>query len=163
MMLKVSFINNFKKVETFNDKATVVTLTGKILCPNFMSDCLPRKVWEWINHHPSVEVSESFMQSGLYYIIKVSGKSVCADDDTFDAKIGERIAECRTKIRIYKFMQTLTKMLCEYYHGLIFSNDVAINDTDVCSENCLLDANLRYTKLWQHERHHLTELLQKTV
>lgn len=163
MMLKVSFKDDFKKVETFNNKATVVTLTGKMLCPAFMADCLPTKVWEWINHHPSVEVSKSCMQSGLYYIIKVSGKSVCANSDTFDVKMGERIAECRAKIKLYKFMQTLTKMLCEYYHGLIFSNDVAINDVDVCSENCLLDANLRYTEFQQQERHHLTELLQKTV
>lgn len=83
--------------------------------------------------------------------------------DIFDVKMGERIAECRAKIKLYKFMQTLTKMLCEYYHGLVFSNDVAINDTDVCSENCLLDTNLRYTELLQHERHHLNRLLQKTV
>ena len=162
-MLKVSFKNDFKKVETFNDKATVVTLTGKMLCPNFMSDCLPTKVWEWIEHHPSIEVSESFMQLGHYYIIKSSGKSVCANGDTFDIKMGERIAECRAKIRIYKFMQTLTKMLLECYHGIAFGEDVAINDMDICSGNSILYTNTRYTELLEHEKHHLVELLQKTV
>ena len=162
-MLKVSFKDDFKKVETFNDKVTIVTLTGKILCPNFVSDYLPTKVWEWINHHPSVEVSESFMQSGLYYIIKVSGKSVCANDDIFDIKIGERIAECRAKIRIYKFMQALTKMLYEYYHGIVFGKDAVINDMDICSGDCILYANTKYIELLEHERHHLSGLLQKTV
>ena len=164
-MLKVSFKDDFKKVETFNDKATVVTLTGKILCPNFMSDCLPAKVWEWINHHPSVEVSESFTQSGLYYIIKVSGKSVCAKDDTFDPKIGERIAESRAKIRLYKFMHTLCKKLTYCYYGYIYgvSKDIGTYKTTTLYDypGCLQDAYRKYDKLLDKESRHLGILLNE--
>ena len=161
-MLKVSFKDNFKKVETFNNKAMVVTLTGECITPSWFNN-VPRKIWDWARWHPSVEISEGYSNQNLVMIMEVSGKSVCADCDTFDAKMGERIAECRAKIRLYKFMQTLTKMLCEYYHGLVFGNDVAINDIDIYAGDCLLDTNLRYTELLQHERHHLNELLQKTV
>lgn len=164
-MLKVSFKNNFKKVEVFNNRATVVTLTGKILCPDFISDCLPTKVWEWINHHPSVEVSESFMRSGLYYIINVSGKSVCADGDTFDAKIGERIAESRAKIKLYKFMHTLCKKLMYCYYGYIYGvpEGSGTYKTATLSDyhGGLQDTCRKYAELWVKESRHLSTLLNE--
>lgn len=159
-MLKISFKDDFKKVETFNGKATVVTLTGKTLCPDFMIDCLPNKVWEWIKHHPSVGVSDGFTDNRMYYILKVSGKSVCAEGDTFDAKTGERIAECRAKIKLYKFMKTLAFMLGDYYYNLIYGNTY---DIEVSIKEGLYYVYTRYSELLQHEKHRLNELLQKTI
>ena len=160
-MLKVSFKDNFKKVETFNGKATVVTLTGKTLCPDFMIDCLPNKVWKWIKYHPSVDVSKGFTGNEMYYILKVSGKSVCAEGDTFDAKTGERIAECRAKIKLYKFMHTLAVMLGYHYYNIIYGNTY-IDIEDNIKEG-LYHVYTRYSELLQHEKRHLYELLQKTV
>lgn len=161
-MLKVSFKDDFKKVETFNGKATVVILTGECITPLWFSN-VPHKIWEWAMWHPSVEISETYSNQNLMMIMKVSGKSICVDDDTFDAKMGERIAECRAKIRIYKFMQTLTKMLYKYYKGIVFGKNVAFYDTDICSRDSILYTNTKYTELLEHERHHLNKLLQKTV
>lgn len=118
-MLKVSFKNNFKKVETFNNKETVVTLTGYCITPLWFNN-VPHKIWEWARWHPSVEISETYSNQNLVMVIKVSGKSVCADGDTFDDKMGERIAESRAKIKLYKFMHTLCKKLMYCYHGYIY-------------------------------------------
>lgn len=164
-MLKVSFKDDFKKVETFNNKATVVTLTGKMLCPDFMFDYLPTTVWEWIDHHQSVEVSESFMQSRLCYIIKVSGRSVCADGDTFNDRTGERIAESRAKIKLYKFMHTLCKKLIYCYYGCIYGvpRDSGTYKTAILSNyHCGLQGACRkYAELWVKESRHLGILLSE--
>jgi hypothetical protein len=165
-MLKVSFKDDFKKVQTFNDKAIVVTLTGKILCPSFISDCLPPKVWEWVNHHQSVEVSESYLTTGLYYIIKMSGKSVCSDNDAFDAQMGERIAESRAKIKLYKFMHTLCKKLMYCYYGYIYGvpEGRGTYKTATLSDyhGGLQDACRKYAELWVKESRHLNSLIEST-
>jgi hypothetical protein len=161
-MFKISFKKNFKKVETFNDRATIVTLTGKMILPHFIEDCLPTSIWEWINNHPSVEVSESYLTQYHCLVIKVQGKSVCAEDDTFDAKTGERIAESRAKIRLYKFMQTLMYKLSEYYTKILTGNEY-MELIDYYNNNSLSYTWRKYIELLNHERHHLNELLQKTV
>lgn len=165
-MLKVSFKENAKKVQVFNNNATVVTLTGIMQCPDFINDCLPTSVYNWINEHPSVEVSETYTTNkGFYYIIIVSGKSVCAEGDTFDVQMGERIAESRAKIKLYKFMHTLCKKLMYCYHGYIYGvpEDMGTYKTATLSDyhGGLQDACRKYAELWVKESRHLGILLNE--
>ena len=163
-MFKINFKGDFKKVETFNDGATIVTLTGRMIIPNFIEDCLPNSVWEWVNNHPSVKVLGANLTQYYCWLIKVQGKSVCAKDDTFDVKTGERIAESRAKIKLYKFMQSMTTQLCEYYYALVYGKQgKAVSNFLHPNDDSLYATNKRYTGLLDHERHHLIKLLQKTV
>jgi len=163
-MLKVSFKDGFKKVETFNDKVTVVTLTGACITPFWLNN-VPRKIWDWVIWHPSVEISETYSSQNLVMIIKVSGKSVCADNDTFDAKMGERIAESRAKIRLYKFMHTLCKKFMYCYYGYIYGipEDRGTYKTITLSDyhGGLQDACRKYAELWVKESRHLGILLNE--
>ena len=163
-MLKVSFKDGFKKVETFNGKVTVVTLTGVCITP-FWFNNVPRKIWDWAIWHPSVEISETYSNQNLVMIMKVSGKSVCADNDTFDAKMGERIAESRAKIRLYKFMLTLCKKLMYCYYGYIYGipEDRGTHKTITLSDyhGGLQDTCIKYAELWIKESRHLDILLNK--
>ncbi len=165
-MLKVSFKEDFKKIEfDINHKETSVTLTGKMKCPDFISKYLPAEVGEWVRLHPSVDVSKSYIQAKLYYVIEVSGKSICADGDTFDAKMGERIAESRAKIKLYKFMHTLCKKLMYCYYGYIYGvpesrgnyKTAALSDY----HGGLQDACRKYAELWVKESRHLGILLNE--
>ena len=158
-MLKVSFKGDFRKVQTFNDKATTVTLTGKCVVPSWFKD-IPNKIWEWVMWHPSVDAGETYDNGNTVLLMHVSGKSVCADGDTFDAKVGERIAECRAKIRLYRFMQTLTAMLLRHYL-IIATGDHSIPPYK--NNDCLLASWHDYTEMLYNERCHLNELLQKAL
>jgi len=160
-MLKVSFKDNFKKVQVFNDKVTTVTLTGIMQCPDFIDDCLPTSVYNWINEHPSVEVSVTYTTNkGLCYIIIVSGKSVCTEGDTFDAKMGERIAESKAKIRLYDFMRTLCLKLMGYYQNILYGSpntgSIAIRD----NSGGLEAVTNKYINLCHTECRHLAKLLK---
>jgi hypothetical protein len=163
-MLKVSFKDNFKKVASFNNKATVVTLTGECITPLWFNN-VPHKIWEWVMWHPSVEISETYSNQNLVMIIEVSGKSVCADGDTFDDKIGERIAESRAKIKLYKFMHTLCKKLMYCYYGYIYG---VPEGRGTCKTATLSDYHggiqdgcRKYAELWVKESRHLGTLLNE--
>lgn len=157
-MLKVSFKDNFKKVQTFNETATVVTLTGRVKIPLWWR-LIPASIEAWAWNHPSVDFEDNYQE----LIIKVSGKSICSEHDTFDPVLGERIAESRAKIRLYKFMHTLcTKILLNYY-GLIYGvpeNASAIHTVVISdSHGGLQEECKKYAALWVKESQHLGKLL----
>jgi hypothetical protein len=89
--------------------------------------------------------------------LELSGKSVCANGDTFNAETGRRIAESRAKIRLYKFMYKLFDQLCDYYGKLLVGykgfNSASINGS-------LLSELEKYQSLWVKEYHHLGKLLE---
>ena len=155
-MFKISFKENFKKVKTFNDRVTIVTLKGEIQIPKWFN--IPRCIEEWVYAHPTVDFGRLYFNRS----IETSGISICAVGDTFDVKIGERIAESRAKIRLYKFMQALIHKLIVYYTKILTGNEY-VEIRGGHSNDSLSCAWRKYTKLLDHERHHLNELLQKTV
>lgn len=163
-MLKVSFKGNFKKVESFYDKTTVVTLTGECITPLWFNN-VPHKIWEWARCHPSVEISENYSNQNLVMIMEVSGKSVCANGDTFNDKIGERIAESRAKIKLYKFMHTLCKKLMYCYYGYIYGVPESRGNYKTATlsdyHGGLQDACRKYAELWVKESRHLGILLSE--
>lgn len=156
-MLKVSFKDNFKKVQTFNETATVVTLTGRVKIPLWWR-LIPASIEAWAWNHPSVDFEDNYQE----LIIKVSGKSVCSEHDTFDPVLGERIAESRAKIRLYKFMHTLcTKILLNYY-SLIYGTPNGNEDHTAVifdTHGGLQEECMKYSTLWLKESQHLEKLI----
>jgi hypothetical protein len=160
-MFKVSFKGDFRKVETFNDRATVVTLTGIMLVPMNVQ-WMPQSITDWLWTHESIDVT---WQDNEHFRLKFSGKSVCSKDDAFDPVIGARIAECRAKIKLYKFIHTLCKKLMHFYNGILYGVQEGNGElhTTVISgtHEGLQDTLVKYTSLWVKESQHLGKLLEK--
>lgn len=160
-MLKVSFKDDFKKEQTFNEKATVVNLTGTVKFPNELFRLIPSDLDEWIFHHPTVEVVDSVVRG---WTLKASGTSKCSEGDVFDAVIGERIAEARAKLKIYRFMCTLCHKLLKYYFGIMYGNaevDRVMESHSEPPKDCIWMAYKKYKNLMIKELHHLRQLLSE--
>ena len=159
--MKISFIGNFKDVQSFNNKATVVTLTGRFKMPDWWHR-IPHDVYEWIDTHPSVNVNESFGTAEV--ILVVQGKAVCAEEDEFNAALGEWIAESRAKIKLYKFMYTLCKKLLAYYFTAMYGNrevDLVRESHTEPPRSCIWSYLNKYRELVIKESHHLGKLLEE--
>ena len=165
-MFKVSFKGDFMKTQIFNDKATVVTLTGTCQTPDWFDE-IPNAISNWYCTHPSVDIHDVWGNKGnLIMHIEVSGKAICAQEDTWNPIIGQRIAESRAKIKLYKFMHTLTHKLAVYYLNIVNGDakwcrypDERIMDTPV---HGIIDACERYRGLMIKESHHLGKLLEES-
>ena len=157
-MFKVSFNKDSKKVQTFNNRATVVTITGEMSFSSEVWDIFPDKITNWMWQHPSVDASWGTCTKEYDVIrLEFSGKSVCAEDDSFDAKIGERIAESRAMIDIYSFFYKLCCKLYDYYSSLLFGAEGIVAKGSGWS----IEAAVRkYEKLWVCESKHLGELIK---
>ena len=119
-MLKVSFKEGYKRVQTFNDRATVVTIVSHLAMPSKLWSTFPDSIANWMWYHSTVDASWGKCTENTEVIrLEVSCKSVCAEEDTFNAVIGERIAETRAMIKLYLFMYNLIKKLCDYYSELL--------------------------------------------
>ena len=164
-MFKVSFKEDSKKVQTFNDRATIVTLVGQMIIPNGVWAVFPDKVANWMWQHPSVDASWGTCTKEHDVIrLEFSGKSVCTEDDSFDAKIGERIAESKAKIKLYKFLHNLCESIMKYYYGIMYGNaefDVIRESHTEAPKDCLYLTCQKYRELWIKESHHLGELLKE--
>ena len=161
-MFKVSFKEDPKKVQVFNDKATVVTLTGRVKMPKWFC-FMPNNIAYWIGHHPTVEFDSIYALDEA--VITVSGKSVCSEKDTFDSVLGERIAESRAKIRLYKYMHILCKNLMYYYYGILYGVPERNGEVETkvvkYHKGGLQEVCSKYTSLWVKESKHLGELLNQ--
>lgn len=157
-MLKVSFKDKegcpARKVEVFNDKATVVTLTGVVKAPEWWWK-IPKEIHKWMTNHPSVEVYDNLLGN---VIVKVIGKSICSDEDEFNPVLGERIAEARAKKKLYGFMLTLTKKLICYYHNLLYGK-FAVKVEGETADSCIYKEMEKYSVLYGAELEHLRNLL----
>lgn len=162
-MFKVSFKKDCKKVQTFNDRATIVTIVGYMDYPNEIWDCTPTSVTEWLWRHPNADVK---VCGGNTFRLEFSGKSVCSAEDTFDPVIGERIAESRAKIRLYKFVHTLLHKLYVYYFNIIFGDRYALCNIEKTAEYSkpggIFEEMGKYKSLLDKETLHLEKLLKET-
>lgn len=162
-MFKVSFKKDCKKVQTFNDRATIVTIVGYMDYPNEIWDCTPTSVTEWLWRHPNVDVK---VCGGDTFRLEFSGKSVCSAEDIFNPVIGERIAESRAKIRLYKFVHTLLHKLYDYNFDIIFGDRYALCDigefADYNKPGGLFEEMGKYKSLLDEETLHLEKLLKET-
>ena len=162
-MFKVSFEKGCMEVQTFNDKATVVTIVGEIAIPSEVWTAFPDKIANWMWQHPSIDATWGTCTKSEEVIrLEFSGKSVCAEGDTFDENIGKRIAESRAKVKLYKFVHNLCEMLMKYYYGIMYGNAefsvVGEPHTEV-PKDCLYLTCEKYRDLWIKESYHLGKLL----
>ena len=162
-MMKVSFKGDFKNVLVFQGKVTAVTLKGTCETP-FWFNHVPKDIWEWVMWHPSVDVSETYSGQNSVLYITVTGKAKCHTGETPNPVIGERIAEARAKIRVYKFMHTLCKKLMYHYYGILYGVPGGTGElhTKVISDHQggLQEACNKYATLWLKESQHLGKLMK---
>ena len=164
-MFKVSFNKDSKKVQTFNNRATVVTITGEMSFSSEVWDIFPDKITNWMWQHPTIDAHWGNCTESTEVIkLKVSAKSVCAKEDTFDSTIGYRIAETRAKIKLYKFVHNLCEKLMKKYYGIMYGNaefDVIRESHTEAPKDCLYLTCKKYRELWIKESHRLGKLLEK--
>lgn len=153
-MYKVSFTDDFKKVERFNNKVTKVTLKGSIndlFTPNSLD--VPRPIIDWM--------IDSW---GDTVTIEVSGIAVRNDKDKDDPVLGERLAEARAKLKIYKLMKTFCYKMLEYYaqelYGIKTDNTITVKASEQESYgDSLSKAYKKYDRLIDVENTHIKQLL----
>lgn len=158
-MLKVSFKDGFKKVQRFNERATVVTLTGEVLIPSW--EMFPNKIQKWMfDEQNTVDVEDTISRLK----IKAVGKSVKAEEDTDNPVLAERIAEARAKLKIYRFMYKLCEKMLRYYFTSMYGNAEVGRVSESHTEppkDCIWVASRKYMGLMIKESHHLGQLLEE--
>ena len=158
-MLKVSFKDGFKKVQRFNERATVVTLKGEVVVPYW--ELFPNKIQEWMfQEQNTVEAEDTISRLK----IKAVGKSVRAEEDADNPVLAERIAEARAKLKIYNFMYRLCNKLLKHSFSQMYGNAEISNITESHSEppkDCMWLATRKYMGLMIKESHHLGQLLEE--
>ena len=164
-MIKVSFKKDCQTVQTFNDRATVVTMVGQMSMPSELWSIFPDIIADWMWNHPSIDASWGQCTKHTEVIrLEFSGKAVCASDDTFNAETGRRIAESRAKIKLYKFVHNLSEKMMKHYFDIMYGNaefDVIRESHSEEPKDCLYLTCKKYRELWIKESHHLGELLEK--
>ena len=161
-MFKVSFKKDCKKVQTFNDRATIVTIVGYMAYPNEIWVCTPTFITDWLWNHPNIDFR---VHSREEFRLEFSGKAVCSAEDTFNPVIGERIAESKAKIRLYKFVHTLLYKLYVYYFGITFGDRYALcnieKTADYDKPGGIFEEMGKYKSLLDKEILHLEKLLKE--
>ena len=153
-MYKVSFTDDFKKVERFNNKVTKVTLKGSINDLFILNGPdVPRPIIDWVIN-----------SWGDTDTIKVSGIAVRNDKDKDDPVLGERLAEARAKLKIYKLMKTFCYKMLEYYalklYGIKTNNTITVKASEQESyDDSILKAYKKYDRLVDVENIHIKQLL----
>lgn len=155
MMFKVRFLE--KNVKRFNNgKITTVQLRGEIKWPYSVDNHL---FWLWMKNY--INHNQNIIADGYTAIVK--GKAVCSDEDTVDNVLGERIAEARAKITLYKFMKNLCKKVYMYYRTLLYGHrDIGIG-VNKENEGSLYQSYLKYNALVDKEEQHLNDLLNGRI
>lgn len=159
-MWKVSFKNlMYKKVQKFNDRVTVVTLKGDLRIPMEVMNSMPKKMRDWMvdKINPRVKI---YHWQGIINVI-ATGKAIRSKEDKDDPVLAERIAECRAKIKLYKFIYTLLINYTEYYATLLKGKEWSFENTPVNDSTCIAYIYNKYTRLYINEKKHLEELLKE--
>ena len=155
-MYKVSFTDDFKKVERFNNKVTKVTLKGTIKNIYALDDLnIPQPIYDWMRDDNCKNPDT----------LEVSGIAVRSDNDKDDPVLGERLAEARAKLKIYKFMKTFCNKMLKYYkfklYGTKANNEIIVKTSPegLSNNDSLLKAYMKYDKLVDVENNHIKQLL----
>lgn len=162
-MLKVSFkesdFQTSKKVIVSNDlTTTVVILSGEVYLPSFLWHNIPRSVQKWMKSYNGVDT----ILGGSRFYITVSGKAKKAKEDTYNAILGERIAEAKAKIRLYRFMRNLCHELMVYFEKMLYGGEIHPETIYHKSEDRdnFLKTRTKYYDLLYDEEEHLHKLIQ---
>lgn len=161
-MLKISFIDRpdcpAKKVQVFNNRTTKVTLVGRMRLPEAVwLIAIPKHIQKWLNNHQGVDVETTIYNSG--FILIAEGLSTCSAEDVFSPVYGERIAEARAKLKLYKFALKFASELYKYYFRLLLGDSKVKYFYSMYKQDCLHDTIQRYSELIKKEYDHLNNLL----
>ena len=154
-MYKVSFKDDFKKVERFNNKVTKVTLKGTIKNAWTLDDLnIPQSIYDWMRDNNCKDLDT----------LEVSGIAIRSNKDKDDPVLGERLAEARAKLKIYKFMRTFCYKMLKYYalklYGINTNNTITVRAIDQESYvDSLQKAYKKYSRLVDVENTHIKQLL----
>ncbi len=159
-MWKVSFKDPmYKKVQKFNDRATVVTLKGDLKIPMEVMYSMPKEVCDWMTKKSNPKIKVYHWQGIIS--VTVTGKAIRSEKDKDDPVLAERIAECRAKLKLYEFIYTLLMNYAEYYATLLKGKEWAFENTPVNDTNCIAYVYNKYIRLYLNEKKHLAELLKE--
>jgi hypothetical protein len=164
-MFKVSFKDDCMKVQTFNDRVTIVTMVGQMSFPTKLWSVFPDKIADWMWQHPIIDASWGKCTKENEVIrLEFSSKAVCSEEDTFNAETGRRIAESRAKIKLYKFLHNLCEMLMKNCYDIMYGNAEigTVRESHIeASKDCLYLTCQKYRELWIKESHHFGKLLEE--
>lgn len=158
-MFKVSFKENpkfpVKKVQRIeHTRETIVTLRGTVNLPVFMQYYIPPKIWDWIDSCKNVQAEITMTK--MHLTVKGKARRNEDDGDADNPVLGERIAEARAKINLYKFMYHLISELYVYYCRLLSSNTLT---EGTYKDNTIQGAMTKYVNFYNREEAHLKALL----
>lgn len=157
-MFKVSFKekdNCPSKVVEKIGKKTTVYYKGTVALPKFWW-YLPKKIYDWIGNIGSLEIYENMATNEL--IIYAKGTAKCAEGDTYDSLLGERLAEAKAKLVIYRFFRDLSLKICHYYSDIL-TGEWGFTGTYLYKDKGLAGDYNKYSKLCKTEEAHIIKLL----
>lgn len=157
-MFKVSFKENTtfpaRKIQRYGDgKITIVTLHGEVRLPLFLQYNIPDRIADWMESCENVQVEVTMTRMHLI----VRGKARRADADADNPILAGRIAECRAKIHLFRFMHRFLSLLYAHYCRLLSENTLTSSSP---SDDTIAGAMTRYANLLTREQRHLTHLLR---
>lgn len=159
-MLKVSFKGNFKRVKRLCDNIIQVSLSGTMHIPEDL--IIADSVYSYIGWKkrfgPCLRVY--YDDRSKEVLIEVKGEAKRHPDDEDNVVIGERIAEARAKIKLYKFMYHLCEALANHYNRILNGFDIPLRKT--YSSDSILEKRSFYQSLWIKESQHLGKLLEES-
>ena len=162
-MWKVSFKDpSSRKVRRFNDRVTVVTLNGFMRVPEEVRFSLPKELSYWLGTHSNPKVKLDFISRNSMEIT-VTGRANRAEGDADDPVFGERLAECRAKIKLYHFLHTFALKYMNHYEKILYGNDARVSGTGFKGNNYMCSVYNKYAALHARETGHLNELLGENV
>lgn len=155
-MFKVSFKEDEcpSKVVEKVGKVTIVMYKGTVKLPKIWW-YLPQEILKWIKYRDSLEIYENVANNTL--IVYAKGKTKCADSDTYNSILGERIAEAKAKMVIYKFFANLCQRIYRYYEEIL-TGDKSLS-VPLVNEGVAGDL-LKYRKLYMIEKEHIKTLVE---
>lgn len=162
-MLKISFkdkIGSPSKIVQREGDVTYVTLVGYTNIPfkldNFTAVEKVQKIY-------GVEI-EWMHDNALHFFakLKVTGKTKKSPNDKEDSLLGERIAESRAKLKLYKFALHLLKSAVQNASIFIWGDRISYVEKytdDKYANGSAGQSFLKYAKLIMVEEKHLKKLL----
>lgn len=158
MLFKVSFKDSPKnpsKAVVVTGKRTVVLLSGTVKFPKFWKH-VPNEIIEWMTDQGHLISGDEDIATNTFHL-KAMGKARCHEEEEFDYKFGERLAEARAKLKIYKFFYNLCDKLYEYYSKILFGPRGVV---DFGEGSCIGRDLKKYEDLYIKEARHIGELLK---
>ena len=156
-MFKVSFKetpDNPSKVFLKSGSVTTCIVKGIVKLPSFWKN-IPEEIIEWIRELENICLEEDFIDHTL--TVYAEGVSRCRKGDKYNPVLGERLAEARAKMTVYKFMMNLTTRITNYYEELLYGNEEErAKEFTRCGVAGSID---KYFALTIKEENHLKRLL----